>query len=89
MHIAAGAEIATVRQDHNDIYILGIDKRPESIAKLRIALEGQRILALRPGKAKMSDAVLDLPEEVLRLQIGELRVDGSTLPIAAERGKDR
>src|SRR6185312_14843485 len=67
--IAAGAEIAAVGQEHHRIDVAGIDEIAERVAKLGIAFEGQRVLALRPVEPDGGDAIFDLPEKMLRLQI--------------------
>ncbi len=51
VHIAAGAEIAAVGQEHDGVDIVGVGQGAEGVAQLGIGLEGQRILALRAGSA--------------------------------------
>src|SRR5690606_798039 len=50
--------------------VVGIGERAERVAKLRVAFEGQRVLALGPVELDHGDAALRAPEEMLRLQAG-------------------
>jgi hypothetical protein len=62
--VAARAEIAAGAGDHHRLHLAGISERPERVAKLGIAFEGQRVLPLRPVERDRRHAVGEIPAEV-------------------------
>ena len=70
-------------EDH-DVDVVGIDERAERVAQLGVALERQRVLALRPVQPDRGDLAVDVPQEVLRLE-GQPSLSFASLPVAARR----
>ena len=66
MHITTRTKIAAIRTEYHDIDIAGISQRAKRVAKLGVAVEGQRVLALRTVEADGRDFGLDLPQEMFR-----------------------
>ena len=63
--VAAGAEVAAVRAEDDDVDVVGVGERAEPVAELGVAVEGQRVLALRPVERDARDAVLDRQRKCL------------------------
>src|SRR6185437_13382352 len=67
--VAARAEIAARAADHDDLHMIAVVELVEGGAQFLIAFEGQRVLLLRPVESDGRDAVLELPLEMLRLEL--------------------
>ena len=68
MDVAARAEIAAGAGDHDGFDLRRVVELAERVAKLGIAVEGQRVLALGPVERDRRDAVIELPQEMGRLE---------------------
>src|SRR6185369_3976924 len=68
MHVAARTEIPARTGDDDDLHFTRMFEEAEGVAKLGIAFEGQRILALGPVEGDRGDPVLEAPQEMLRLE---------------------
>ena len=55
-HVAARAEIAARAGQHDRAHVGGVDEIAEQVAQLRVAVEGQRVLALGPVEPDRRDA---------------------------------
>ena len=75
-HVAAGAEIAAGAGDDERLDVLILGRGAEEIDELGIALEGQRILLLRPVERQRRDLAVDREPDMLRLVAGERQRDG-------------
>ena len=56
---------------------LGVDEVAERVAQLGVGFERQRVLALRPVERDGRDLAVDLPQEMLRLEVREVDADGT------------
>ena len=72
VHVAAGGEIAAVRGEDDGLHVVGIGERAEGVAELGVALEGERVLPLRPVERDDRDRALHAPAEVFWLEAGHV-----------------
>jgi hypothetical protein len=68
--IAAGREVSAVRAEHDGLDIFGLGEGAEGIAKLTVAVEGERVLAVRPVQGDERDGAVHVPAEMLGLEAG-------------------
>src|SRR3546814_7218730 len=69
MNVAAAAKIAVGTGEDHDFDRGRVHYRAKRVAQLRIAGEGQRILALGPIEGDRGDAGLESPAEMLRGEV--------------------
>ena len=88
-HVAAGAEIAAGAGDDERFDGLLLRRRAEQVDELRVALEGERILLIRPVEGDGGDLAVDRQANMARLVGGKRQRDrigcahrGAPLPIA-------
>ena len=67
-HVAARGEIAAGAGQHDRANVGGVDEIAEQVAQFRVAVEGQRVLALGPVEPDGRDAAIlaDLEAEMPR-----------------------
>ena len=65
MHIPARAEIATVRAEHNRVYVIIIHQIAEPVAQFGIAVKRQRVFTICAGQGNLGNTVADRPVEML------------------------
>ncbi len=70
VHVAAGAEIAACAGEDDRLDVRRIAETAEQVAELRVRLEGERILPLRPVERDDAYASLETPAEMPWLEIG-------------------
>ena len=68
--VAAGAEVAAVRQEYHGLHVFGVGHRAEGVAQFRIGFERQRILPLGTGELDDGDVIFHPPQEVRGLERG-------------------
>src|SRR4029077_12372619 len=90
-HVAAGAEVAAFPGDDEVLDLLILRGGAEDVGDLGVALEGERVLLVRPIERERRDLAADGQPHVLRLVIAERerdRVrDHSALPFTALRAE--
>src|SRR3974390_3721919 len=88
MHVAAGAEIAAGAGDNHVLDAVGVSEVAEGVAQLGIGLERQRIFPFRPVQRDRRHLAVDLPQEMLRLEVGKIHSGGAEARrgVAARRG---
>ena len=75
-HVAAGAEIAAGAGDDERLHALVLRRRAKDAGDLVVALEGQRVLALRPVERERRDLAGDLEADVAALIARQRQRDG-------------
>ena len=80
VHVAAGAEVATLARQHHHLHVGGVAQAVEQVAQLGVAVEGERVLAFRAVERDGGHAGgVAGPAEMLRLVArtrAELRAHG-------------
>src|SRR6476660_10628143 len=79
VNIPAGAEIATVRAKHDDLDIAGALKLAEGLPEFSITFESDRVLPFGALQRDHSNAVLDRPVEIFRLEVAHGHARGPPL----------
>ena len=72
MHVTAGGKIAAVGGEDHAVDVLGINQGAEHITQFGIAVESQRVLAIRAVQADRGYAIRCLPDEMFGRQSGHL-----------------
>src|SRR5262245_7913059 len=72
VNVAAGAEVATVRAEHDDLDVVRPRQFAERLPKFGVAFEGDRILPLGALERDHRDTVLGGPIEVFRLKAAHI-----------------
>ncbi len=80
VHIAARAEVAAGAGDHDGLHVVGPFELVKQVAQFGVAVEGERVLALRAVQRDGADLVFHFPEEVGRLVIRQ------RLAVAGQQG---
>ncbi len=75
-HVAARREIAAGAGDDHNLDVVIHRAGAEEIRQFAVALEGQRIFALRPVQRHRRDAIGHRQQEMLRLELGQRQRDG-------------
>ena len=77
VHVAAGGEVAARAGEYDGFDVVGVDEVAEEVAELGVALERQRVLLLRPVERDGGDAVLEVPEDMLRGERAGIHAGGN------------
>jgi hypothetical protein len=80
VHVAARAEVAARAPQHHDLDRAGELQRAEQVAQLVVAVEGQRVLPLRPVEGDGRHPRVEAPQEVGRLQRGRIEAHAVVPP---------
>jgi len=70
VNVAAGAKVASFPGKDDRAHVVDVLQLVEGVSQLGVALEGERILALRPVEGDGGDTIGNLPLEVLRAPLG-------------------
>ena len=85
VHVAAGAEVAAVRAEDDRLHVVGVGQRAEGVAQLCVALEGQRVLPLRPVERDHRDGALHAERKCARLEARPCALIGDRRSARADR----